>query len=286
MLSAPARGNSVCRPSRASARAESGDAEQEYFSDGLTEELLNLLAKIPELKVAARTSSFYYKDRMHDIPFREIGRQLEVAHLLEGSVRKGGNQIRITAQLIKAEDGFHLWSETWDRTLDDVFAIQDEIAASVSEQLRITLLGEAPHARVIDTQSWELTLQARYFFNRRWDGDLVVPGPEPAQPVRRDLLQPGVPVRSGGQRVRLDGDQRRHRRDGVLSGRSGPRAHVPGLPDSCAGRRAGGDPALRWGLQGPNLLARLAPRAAGVIPSVIQEIHIQLQQLKRPHDQA
>jgi TolB-like protein/Flp pilus assembly protein TadD len=149
----------------------SSDPEQEYFSDGLTEELLNLLAKIPELKVAARTSSFYYKDRMHDIPFREIGRQLEVAHLLEGSVRKGGGQVRITAQLIKADDGYHLWSETWDRTLDDVFAIQDEIAAAVTEQLKITLLGESPHARVIDTKSWDLTLEGRFYFTRRNEGD-------------------------------------------------------------------------------------------------------------------
>jgi TolB-like protein/Flp pilus assembly protein TadD len=150
----------------------SSDPEQEYFSDGLTEELLNLLAGINELKVAARTSSFYYKDKMKEIPFKEIGRQLEVAHLLEGSVRKGGDQIRITAQLIKAEDGFHLWSGTWDRNLDDVFAIQDEIAAAVVDQLKVTLLGETPHASVIDTESWELTLQARYLFGRRAEGDL------------------------------------------------------------------------------------------------------------------
>jgi TolB-like protein/Flp pilus assembly protein TadD len=149
----------------------SSDPEQEYFSDGLTEELLNLLADIAQLKVAARTSSFYYKNKTEDIPFMEIGRQLGVANLLEGSVRKSGNRIRITAQLIKAEDGFHLWSETWDRNLDDVFAIQDEIAAAVVDQLKVTLLGEAPHARVIDTESWELTLQARFFYNRRAEGD-------------------------------------------------------------------------------------------------------------------
>jgi TolB-like protein/Tfp pilus assembly protein PilF len=150
----------------------SSDPEQEYFSDGLTEELLNLLAGIQELKVAARTSSFFYKDKVNEIPMKEVARQLEVAHILEGSVRKGGDKIRITAQLIKADDGFHLWSETYDRTLDDVFAIQDEIAAAVVEQLKLTLLGEAVHQRVVDPKSYELSLQARFLFNRRESGDL------------------------------------------------------------------------------------------------------------------
>lgn len=150
----------------------SSDPEQEYFSDGLTEELLNLLAGIKELKVAARTSSFFYKDKVETIPLTEIAKQLEVAHVLEGSVRKSGNTIRITAQLIKADDGFHLWSETYDRNLDDIFAIQDEIAAAVTDSLKITLLGEAPHAKVLNTESYELTMQARYLFNRRNEGDL------------------------------------------------------------------------------------------------------------------
>ena len=150
----------------------SSDPEQEYFSDGLTEELLNLLAGIKELKVAARTSSFFYKDKVETIPLTEIAKQLEVAHVLEGSVRKSGNTIRITAQLIKADDGFHLWSETYDRNLDDIFAIQDEIAAAVTDSLKITLLGEAPHSKVLNTESYELTMQGRYLFNRRNEGDL------------------------------------------------------------------------------------------------------------------
>ena len=150
----------------------SSDQEQEYFSDGLTEELLNLLAGIKELKVAARTSSFFYKDKLDTIPLKEIARQLQVTHLLEGSVRKSGNTIRITAQLINADTGFHLWSETYDRQLDDIFAIQDEIAAAVTESLRITLLGEIPKAKVLDSKSFELTLQGRYLFNRRNEGDL------------------------------------------------------------------------------------------------------------------
>lgn len=150
----------------------SSDPEQEYFSDGLTEELLNLLAGIKELKVAARTSSFYYKDKLESIPLTEIAQQLEVAHVLEGSVRKSGNTIRITAQLIKADDGFHLWSQTYDRNLDDIFAIQDEIAAAVTESLKITLLGAPPQSKVLNTESYELTMQGRYLFNRRNQGDL------------------------------------------------------------------------------------------------------------------
>ena len=114
----------------------------EYFSDGLSEELLNLLTRIPELRVAARTSSFSFKGQKLEIP--EIAERLKVAHVLEGSVRKAGNQVRITAQLIKTDDGYHLWSESYDRTLDDIFAIQDEIAAEVVARLKVTLLGDAP----------------------------------------------------------------------------------------------------------------------------------------------
>ncbi len=138
----------------------SSDEEQEYFSDGLSEELLNLLAKVPELRVSARTSSFSFKGQNLEIP--EIAERLKVAHVLEGSVRKSGNQVRITAQLIKAEGGYHLWSETYDRKLDDVFVIQDEIAAEVVEQLKVTLLGKAPKAVETDPQAYALVLQARH----------------------------------------------------------------------------------------------------------------------------
>jgi TolB-like protein/cytochrome c-type biogenesis protein CcmH/NrfG len=137
----------------------SSDEEQEYFSDGLSEELLNLLAKIPQLQVAARTSSFSLKGK--DLQISEVGKILKVAHVLEGSVRKAGNQVRITAQLIKADDGYHLWSETYDRKLDDIFAIQDEIASAVVEQLKITLLGDAPSVRETDPKAYAFYLQAR-----------------------------------------------------------------------------------------------------------------------------
>jgi len=137
----------------------SSDPEQEFFSDGISEELLNLLAKIPELKVAARTSSFAFKDQNLEIP--EIAERLNVAHVLEGSVRKADNQVRITAQLIRADDGYHLWSDTWDRSLENIFAIQDEIAADVAEQLKVTLLGKAPTVEKTDPEAYSLYLQAR-----------------------------------------------------------------------------------------------------------------------------
>ena len=137
----------------------SDDASNEYFSDGISEELLNLLAKIPELQVAARTSSFSFKDQALEIP--EIAKRLNVAHVLEGSVRKSGNQVRITAQLIRADDGFHVWSDAWVRTLDDIFSIQDEIAGDVAEQLKVTLLGEAPTVQT-DPEAYALFLQARH----------------------------------------------------------------------------------------------------------------------------
>ena len=136
----------------------SEDKANEYFSDGISEELLNLLAKIPQLQVTARTSSFAFKGKEIGIP--EIARTLHVAHVLEGSVRKAGNSVRITAQLIKAGTDTHLWSQTYDRKLDDIFAIQDEIAADVVKQLKVTLLGAAPKARTTDPEAYALYLQA------------------------------------------------------------------------------------------------------------------------------
>ena len=142
----------------------SDDASNEYFSDGISEELLNLLARIPELQVAARTSSFSFKGENLEIP--EIAERLNVAHVLEGSVRKAGNEVRITAQLIRADDGFHVWSEAWDRTLDDIFAIQDEIASEVAAQLKVTLLGAAPTVEEMDPEAFALFLQARQLFRQ------------------------------------------------------------------------------------------------------------------------
>jgi adenylate cyclase len=142
----------------------SSDEEQEYFSDGLSEELLNLLAKIPELKVASRSSSFQFKGEKIDIT--EVALKLKVAHVLEGSVRKSGNNIRITAQLIKADDGYHMWSETYDRSLDNIFAIQDEISAAVVAALKIELLGEAPKSEVVNPEAYALWLKGRYVYSK------------------------------------------------------------------------------------------------------------------------
>jgi TolB-like protein/lipoprotein NlpI len=133
--------------------------DQGYFSDGISEELLNLLAKIPQLKVAARTSSFSFKGKGVEIP--EIARQLHVANVLEGSVRRSGDQLRITAQLIRAAEGYHLWSETYDRKMDDIFKIQDEIAGEVVKELKVKLLGAAPKVRTTDPKAYALYLQAR-----------------------------------------------------------------------------------------------------------------------------
>ena len=115
----------------------SADPEQEYFSDGISEELLNLLAQIPELRVISRSSAFSFKGK--DIAIPTVAKQLNVAHVLEGSVRKAGNRVRITAQLIEARSDTHLWSEIYDRTLDDIFAVQDEIAAAISDALKLKL---------------------------------------------------------------------------------------------------------------------------------------------------
>jgi len=139
----------------------SDDSGNEYFSDGLSEELLNLLVKIPELRVAARTSSFSFKGK--DVQISQIGNELNVTHVLEGSVRKAGDQIRVTAQLIKADDGFHVWSETFDRNLDDIFVVQDEIAAAVVRGLKVPLLGALPEQRPTDPEVYTLYLQGSYF---------------------------------------------------------------------------------------------------------------------------
>jgi TolB-like protein len=131
----------------------SSDKEQEYFSDGMSEELLNLLAQVPDLKVIARTSSFAFKGK--DVPIADIAKTLNVAHVLEGSVRRSGNTVRITAQLIRTADSTHLWSETYDRPLDDIFRVQDEIANAIVQALQIRLAGGELNRRKGGTQNLE-----------------------------------------------------------------------------------------------------------------------------------
>ena len=146
--------------------------DQEYFSDGLSEELLNLLAKTHGLEVIARTSSFYFKGKQ--VTIAEIANTLHVAHLLEGSVRKAGRTMRVTAQLIRAKDGVHLWSETYDRDFRDVFKVQDEIAAAVVKALQVKLLStpvkaeSEPH----NTDAYNLYLQGQYFARRASNVDV------------------------------------------------------------------------------------------------------------------
>ncbi len=138
----------------------SPDPEQEYFADGISEEILNALARVEDLKVAGRTSSFAFKGQNQDLKI--IGKALRVSHILEGSVRKAGNKLRITAQLVKVEDGYHMWSETYDRELTDVFAIQDEISAAILIELKAQLeVGQSIASIQADPQAYAQYLLAK-----------------------------------------------------------------------------------------------------------------------------
>jgi TolB-like protein len=141
----------------------SADPDQEYFADGISEELLNLLAEIPELRVISRSTAFTFKGGPIVVP--EVAKKLNVSHILEGSVRRSGNKVRITAQLIDARTDTHLWSETYDRELDDIFVIQDEISARVVADLKLRLLGDSSRAEQIDPAAYELYLQARHILH-------------------------------------------------------------------------------------------------------------------------
>ncbi|MEO8460214.1 MAG: hypothetical protein ABI451_06780 [Dokdonella sp.] len=145
----------------------SGDPKQEYFSDGMTEELLDVLAKVPQLKVVARTSVFAFKGKGEDV--REIGRKLDVANIVEGSVRRDGQQVRVTAQLVRVSDGFHVWSETYDRQLEGVFALQDDIARHVADALKQSLgvVAAVPVRAPIDPAAYDDYLRGRALLRQR-----------------------------------------------------------------------------------------------------------------------
>ena len=138
--------------------------DQEYFSDGISEELLNLLSKIPEVRVMSRTSSFSYKGK--DATSVEIGEKLNVSYILEGSIRKAANKVRISAQLINAIDGSHIWSETFDHVLDSIFDIQDEIALKVIKQLKTELVDGIPKSSIVDVDAYNLYLQAKHLVHQ------------------------------------------------------------------------------------------------------------------------
>jgi adenylate cyclase len=156
----------------------SGDPSKDYFSDGMSEELLNLLVEVPGLKVAARTSSFAFKGK--DVDVRKVARELGVATVLEGSVRQADDRVRITAQLIDAETGFHLWSGTYDNTLQDIFAVQDEIATAIVQALKIELAGGKDESKVAqrtapptnNVEAYQLYLQGRHYWKLRGEANV------------------------------------------------------------------------------------------------------------------
>jgi TolB-like protein/Tfp pilus assembly protein PilF len=152
----------------------SSDPEQEYFSDGMAEQVLNLLSKVPELRVIARTSSFAFKSK-ESVDVATIGQRLNVAHVLEGSVRKSGNRVRVTAQLINVADSSHQWSETYDRELTDIFAVQDEIALAVVDRLKLALLNDGLPARSTTTslEAYNFYLQGRHFASQTTEKGLA-----------------------------------------------------------------------------------------------------------------
>jgi len=155
-------------------RDMSSQRDQEYFCEGIAEELINALVKLRGLRVAARTSAFQFKGRESNV--KEIGEELNVRTVLEGSIRKAGNRLRITAQLVNVEDGFHIWSEKYDRELDDIFAIQDDISLAIVDKLSVKLFGEEKSALVkrhtVDQEAHNLYLTGLYFWNRRHEGGM------------------------------------------------------------------------------------------------------------------
>jgi len=149
----------------------SADKENEYFSDGLAEEILNALAQVPGLRVMARTSSFFFRDK--DVDIREIGARLSVDHIIEGSVRREGDRIRVTVQLINAAEGYHLWSQCYDRRMAGVFDVQDEISRAVAEKLRVQFVGDRP---LIKRQTANLAAYSLYLKGRHWGNQFTGQG--------------------------------------------------------------------------------------------------------------
>ena len=165
----------------------SEDGDQAYFADGISEEILNVLVRIPGLQVAGRTSSFAYRGQDQDL--REIGNALDVSHVLEGSVRRSGTRLRITAQLIRSADGFHIWSETYDREIADIFDIQDDIAGAVADELATSLgldTGAVSVARTSDLAAYETFLHARQLFRDRGLANLELSAAMLTETLARD----------------------------------------------------------------------------------------------------
>ncbi len=164
----------------------SSDADNEYFSDGMTEEIINALAKIKGLKVTSRTSSFFFKNK--NIPLRQIGQELNVATILEGSIRLSGNKMRITAQLINVKDDFHFWSETFDRSIDDVFAVQDEISLLIADRLREHLGHFELGSQLVDNLNIPIESYKKYLKGRYYLMKLNVAGTEKAISIFQEVI--------------------------------------------------------------------------------------------------
>ena len=173
----------------------SADPENEYFSDGITEELLNALTKVNGLQVTSRTSSFAFKSKNEDV--RQIGKKLNVISVLEGSVRKSGNKVRITAQLINTADGYHIWSDVYDRTLEDIFEVQDEISRKIANTLREKLTGSEAKEKIVKSQTTNLDAYNKYlmgrFYYNKWsphDGKKAIKFFEEAIHMEKDFALP------------------------------------------------------------------------------------------------
>ena len=161
--------------------------DQEYLADGMAEEIINLLAQVPNLLVPARTSSFYFKGRQTKVP--DIARELGVAHVLEGSIQRSGNQIRVTVQLVRADNGYHLWSETYDRELSDVFKVQDDIANAVVQALQIRLAGgevSRPKGGTLNLEAYQSYLRAMSAVNQNTKESLDAAGVYLEQAIKLD----------------------------------------------------------------------------------------------------
>jgi len=170
----------------------SSSLENEYFSDGITEEIINVLAKIDGLKVTSRTSAFFFKGK--NIPITEIGGKLNVSTIMEGSVRLSGKRIRITAQLIQTTEDFHFWSETWERNLDDIFAVQDEVAMAVAEKTREHIghfeISDQVGRGISTISAYELYLKSKSNFYKFQKNDILLAIDQIEQALERDALCP------------------------------------------------------------------------------------------------
>jgi TolB-like protein/Flp pilus assembly protein TadD len=160
----------------------SPNQDQEYFSDGVAEELLNLLSRVPNLRVISRRSAFSYKDK--DVPISQIATDLDVVHILEGSIRKSGDRVRVAIQLVDARVDTNVWAQTYDREMNDIFAVQDEIAGEVLAQLKVHLLGDPPRLQQTDSDSYALYLQARHLIRQATAESYAA-----AVPLLEDVLQ-------------------------------------------------------------------------------------------------